>query len=451
MKPEMQTGQSPRHHAFAALAGLLLGVALVKFGNPVILESKIQTPQTFWEFFYQPWPVHWGYIFLGATASAGLACGKLKPVGSRWIFFLPLLWLAWQCVSATQTVSPELTRLTLLHFTATVGCFYLGWFALAEVRDLRLFWLGVLAGFFWVLREGFDQRFGGLESTRQYFYLYILPQLKEPPVELMRKMSTNRIFSTLFYPNTLAGAILLFLPVTIAGLLDWTRPLKPGSRGLLIGFFVCAALACLYWSGSKSGWLLMLGLGGARMWHIQILAAWRKWILITVMAAGLAGFFIRYAGFFEKGATSVAARGDYWKAAGQIFLGNPVLGTGPGTFSIPYQQIKPPESEMARLAHNDYLQQASDSGFFGFLAYIAFISGILWVLYRKSDINIYPRRLALWLGIAAVCLQGFSEFNLYIPALAWPVFLFLGYFWETASAHFVSEPSKPMYKPNGND
>ena len=106
---------------------------------------------------------------------------------------------------------------------------------------------------------------------------------------------------------------------------------------------------------------------------------------------------------------------------------------------------------MARLAHNDYLQQASDAGFCVCLADIAFISGVLWVLYRKSDINIYPRRLALWLGIAAVCLQGFSEFNLYIPALAWPVFLFLGYLWGTASVQLVSGPSKPMDKPNGND
>jgi hypothetical protein len=36
---------------------------------------------------------------------------------------------------------------------------------------------------------------------------------------------------------------------------------------------------------------------------------------------------------------------------------------------IPYRQLKAPEAEMTRLAHNDYLQQGSDSGGPGMLLY----------------------------------------------------------------------------------
>jgi hypothetical protein len=33
----------------------------------------------------------------------------------------------------------------------------------------------------------------------------------------------------------------------------------------------------------------------------------------------------------------------------------------------------------------------------------------------------------LWLGVLGWALQSFVEFGLYIPALAWPAFAFLGY------------------------
>jgi O-antigen ligase len=52
---------------------------------------------------------------------------------------------------------------------------------------------------------------------------------------------------------------------------------------------------------------------------------------------------------------------------------HPMLGTGPGTFQIPYAQIKRPDDEMAKLCHNDYLEQASDSGLLGFVSYTGMI------------------------------------------------------------------------------
>jgi len=36
---------------------------------------------------------------------------------------------------------------------------------------------------------------------------------------------------------------------------------------------------------------------------------------------------------------------------------------------------------------------------------------------------------AVWLGMAGLAAQEFVEFSLYIPALAWPFFLFVGWLW----------------------
>ena len=74
---------------------------------------------------------------------------------------------------------------------------------------------------------------------------------------------------------------------------------------------------------------------------------------------------------------------QYWEAAWQTFREHPMLGTGPGTFSVPYAKIKPPEAEMARLTHNDFLEQACDSGIIG-LTYAGFIIASLVMLYRKA-------------------------------------------------------------------
>ena len=36
---------------------------------------------------------------------------------------------------------------------------------------------------------------------------------------------------------------------------------------------------------------------------------------------------------------------------------------------------------------------------------------------------------AVWLGVAGLAAQEFVEFSLYIPSLAWPFFLFVGWLW----------------------
>ena len=75
-----------------------------------------------------------------------------------------------------------------------------------------------------------------------------------------------------------------------------------------------AALACLYWSGSKGGWLLALALVIVSAMFLPIKRRLKIGLVVVVLALGLAGFTAKYLGFFKKGATSVVARGD-WQAA----------------------------------------------------------------------------------------------------------------------------------------
>jgi O-antigen ligase len=418
---------------FAGLFGAFLGLSLLKFGNPFVTEKWVEAPEGYWQFLLgYPWPIAWAYWLLAVVGVVGVAVARRKLAAPWWLVALPVVWLVWQFVAGTQTIDPGLTRLTLKHFCACVACFYLGYFSLSRVQRIGPFWLALGCGFLLVLAVGWEQQFGGLKETRDYFFREVYPQMTVVPPEYLKRMSSSRIFSTLLYPNVLAGALLLLLPAILAALWQLRELLTPAARWFLISLVGTAGLACLYWSGSKGGWLLMLLLGLLALLRLPFSQRLKVVLVVGILVAGLAGFFLRHAMFFKKGATSVSARFDYWRAAVQTAKAKPMLGSGPGTFAIAYEKIKRPESEMARLVHNDYLQQASDSGLAGLLAYALFIAGALGTSFPRSG-KVRTAQpddwltFAVWLGVLGWGLQSFIEFGLYIPALAWLAFALLGW------------------------
>lgn len=411
---------------FALLAGLWIGLSFLKFGNPIILDRMIPPPKDWTEFVFTPWPVAWGYALLAVVLVSGLSILKPRFAKHHWPIAVLGFWLVWQFLSSARSIQPRLTNPVMVHFVTCAVSFLLGWWGLTRFRFTGFFWAPVLASFFYVLVGGFDQHAGGLESTRKAFYAQTNWQLY--PREYILKIESNRIFSTLVYPNALAGLILLLLPVALWQTWGLTARWPRVLRGVLVGLLGYLGLACLYWTGSKGGWLVALVMVAALVLQTRIPPRIKGVLVAAGLVLGLAAFFLRFSGYFQKGATSVGARFVYWSAAVQIAKTHPLLGSGPGTFSMLFQKLKPPEAEMAKLVHNDYLQQASDSGLPGALAFLTAIGASLTVLYRYSKAS-FPGDLLFWVGLLGWCLQAFIEFALYIPALAWPTFLFMGMLW----------------------
>ncbi len=429
--------------AFPAALGVLLALTLEKWGTPVIFDQMVSGPQTVGGWLYQrPWPMVWGYCLLGVVALLSWRIVRFQTPLPGWVHACALGWLGWQFVAATQTIAPQLTLATLKHFMACVLLFYLGAFAFARCRGHALFWLALLVGVLWVIWVGFDQHYGGLEAMRRY--IYEETDWQELPSSFLYKIGSDRIFSTLVYPNALAGVILMLLPVSIwatwhlsgelAGLFEVPARSTRIPRLVVTGLVAYGGLGCLVWSGSKAGWLIALAILGFVFLHLPLKRGIKIGVAVGVVLVGLAGFGMKYADYFKEGAGSVKARLNYWEGGVEAFLDNPIVGTGPGTFAIAYKERKPEEAEMARLAHNDYLEQASDSGFIGFLAFLGWVIGSLAYLYWRCFCWQRPYFVATWLGLAAWALQGLVEFGLYIPALAWPAFLLLGWLWGDAES-----------------
>lgn len=423
---------------FAVVAGLFFFIALLKFGNPVILDYQVTPPENFFEVLYGAWPVKWGYICFIPVLVLGVISIRPSNFGAasgscllKVTLALPLCWLIWQFISATHTVDVGLTTATLKHFAVCVVLFYLGFFALGHMRHPWPIWLFLSVALLWIVRVGWEQHFGGLEQTRKFFYQ--TPNWRDAPPEFLKKLASNRIYSTLFYPNTLAGGLLLLMPITLGFVWQAASKLRDRARWIIVVLIAAPALACLFWSGSKAGWLIALVVGLLALVQSNLGRRLKIGITIAMLVCGLVGFGIRYAQFFERGSTSVVARFDYWRAALVLAGEHPAFGLGPGTFGIGYAHVKNPESEMARLTHNDYLEQISDSGIVGFVLFSGYYLGILTILYRYR--NQTCRFVAL--GVVGVLLHEFVEFHLYIPAIAWPTSLLVGWLLSDAAARKV--------------
>ena len=416
---------------FQVFFGLCLGLALLKFPNPPIMEQFATAPRDFIEvIFSTAWPVGWAYCLLFLVAGFGFVCCRRKR-SSVWLIYLPAVWLLWQVIASSDTIDKAVTWPTLKHLAACTACFYIGHFSLGSAPRANVLWTCLGIVMIPVITTAWSQHFGGLQQSRDYFMTYVYPTMPHVAPEYLKKLNSTRVFSTLFYPNALAGVLILITPVTLTALWQSERATKE-AKAFLAGLLILGACGALYWSGSKGGWLIALTL------LILALVGWprrpaattprRTWTLIAiVLFIGLGAFSWKYSGFFQKGATSVVARFDYWRAAGQTALANPLNGTGPGTFAKSYARVKRPESEMARLAHNDYLQQASDSGLPGALLYAGFWLGVVaWTgagLRRTAD----PLAHAVWLGLLGWVCQSFMEFGLYLPGLAWTAFAMSGW------------------------
>lgn len=413
------------------LLGGFLGLVVAKFGNPAILDHLTTRPENLLQFLYSTWPLRWAYVLLGVILLASARWMRWRAQVPLWLVLLPAGWLLWQGVASLDSVNTELTRATLPYLAATSVCYYLGLTALDRRISPAVFWGPFLVGFVFMLAIGLEQHFGGLEATRQQL-LSDPAMMARLPAEFVERINKLRVFATLLYPNALAGVLLLLLPAMIIALWRLLRIATPPTRILLCGLFALAGLGCLYWSKSKAGWLVALVLAGAAFWRLPIRRRWKAALTVAVLALGLTAFFVRFADYFDRGATSVGARFDYYRAAAQIVRDHPLTGSGPGTFKQEYQKRKPPEAEMARLVHNDYLQQASDSGLPGALAHAVFVWGSLAWLWRRSLAD--PLHFAVWLGLLGWALQSFVEFGLYIPPIGWSAFCLLGWLSTQQSA-----------------
>lgn len=407
---------------YAAAVGLFLALSLLKWGNPVIMDSQFGWPATFAEWRVGSWPVVVGYVLFAVIAVASAPRLRLAIRVPHWYVGLPIVWFVLQLIAARFSIEPSLSWMVVPHFGVCLGLFLIGLYSFANVTHTNPFWLALMGGFLIVAIIGWHQHFIGLDEMRRL--VYSQPNWRELPPEFLKKLESDRIYSTLVYPNALAAVVLLLSPVAFAMVCPiGTRT----SGGKWLSFVLVGLLSagCLIWSGSKSGWLIALVQVGGYLFSRANLSRLGLVISLVVLLIGILGFAVRYHDYFARGASSLSARFDYWIACVITITRSPLVGSGPGTFAVYYKNLKSADAEMTRLAHNDYLQQAADSGVVAALAFLVFWAASLSRLYRNRTRS--SLHSGVFFGVLGVSIQSFVEFGLYIPGVAWVTWFLVGW------------------------
>jgi O-antigen ligase len=240
----------------------------------------------------------------------------------------------------------------------------------------------------------------------------------------------NLLQSTYTNRNHAAGLFGMLLPLALC--MVFTKD-SPGGRVLMGGvvLVLAAALVCTF---SRGGLLAAsLGLGHAGAWALIRRRHSRK-TAVLAMSGSLLGVFLILAAagvFFGKTPAramylgkeeSLKARLTAWRGVLSMVADNPLLGSGPGTFSFAYMAYQPPGiAKTFHRAHNDYLELVCDAGLFvlpliGWMAWMVVREGAR----RQKSVSRFTRNSVLGAlsGMAALAFHGLGDFNLRIPANA---------------------------------
>jgi len=245
---------------------------------------------------------------------------------------------------------------------------------------------------------------------------------------------------TYICPNHLAGFLEMVLPLGLAfALIGRISPLMR----ILLGYASLVMVAGIGVTFSRGGWaatvlslLLFLALllrkGRYRLpafilLLLLIAAAWSLLARSSQAQKRLERLFVE-----ERAYDGFSFRFLLWKPAFQMWQDHFWLGAGPGHFDYRFGPYRP-EWVQARpgYAHNDYLNTLADWGSVGGLLVAA--SGILlsagvfktWKYVRREDSDLGAKRsqraafvYGASVGLCALLIHSFSDFNLQIPANA---------------------------------
>ncbi|MCE5300907.1 MAG: tetratricopeptide repeat protein [Spirochaetia bacterium] len=257
----------------------------------------------------------------------------------------------------------------------------------------------------------------------------------------------GRVYSTMGNPDYMAAQFSVLIPVMIALILS---PVKKIYK-FTVTFFLCLMFVLIIVSHGRGAWLGFIGSLLFMFAVSAMLYGGQFFARNKVFVAGIAAFVVllvvifsfpnplnknsqsileRLKGGFNLTSDSVAVRLFYWESALQMAAANPVLGTGPGGFSLNtayYQRrvydrwlkaapdmAKKVEPHVELYTHNDFLQTAAENGFAGLGVYLWLFASILimsiYKAFREQDEFMKNLSVGIAASAAAFLINGLLNF-----------------------------------------
>jgi O-antigen ligase len=247
----------------------------------------------------------------------------------------------------------------------------------------------------------------------------------------------GRAGGTFVYPNNLAGFLEMIVPLGLSCLV--LSRLSHVTK-IYLGYATLVMLAGIGVTVSRGGWLVTgvvlilfcCVLFTQQYYRIQALA------LAAILVAG-GTFLLSKAQFMqarlENGVKSGAVddlRFSLWQPAYKMWQDHFWWGVGPGLYDYRFRQYRPPDVQLRPgHAHNDYLNTLADWGLAGTVlvagAFVALGWGVAktWRAVRgarddfaRKPSNKFAVLIGAVLGLTAILLHSFGDFNMHVPANA---------------------------------
>ena len=244
---------------------------------------------------------------------------------------------------------------------------------------------------------------------------------------------------TFISPNNLAGYLEMIFPLALAFTL--VGRFEPTSKIFLAyaTIVICAGIASTV---SRGGWLATgVSLGVMYFWLIRQRDYWKRalvslgvFLLIFVAIYWKADMPPERRERFDVARQVEDVRFRLWRPAIQIWKDNVWFGVGPAHFDYRFRQYRPADAQVQsrpERAHNDYLNTLADWGLLGgilvLLCWVLFYYQVFtgWRFVQRSQNDLGARRsnksafvAGGALGLLAILVHSFFDFNMHIPANA---------------------------------
>lgn len=271
----------------------------------------------------------------------------------------------------------------------------------------RLTWNGKL---FWIREGDYQNPFGPFVNRNSYaaFAGTILPVAFCLALGMMRQFDQRR-------PGALARVFLFaFAAVTMLGGIA----LSLSRGGMLSAVVSLAAVAAI---------LVYYGRSGRDLGLLGILGA----LVIVFLAWVGPEKVIERVGTLSEGQSipSMASRVGTWKRSLDMVAGNPLVGTGLGTYAFGFMRSAPPGEGWWTTAHNEYIELLCDTGLVGGAIFLGGLAAWLFIILRPGRFRERNDRFAfmgLLSGILGLLLHSAVSSNLQVPANALLLVVFGG-------------------------
>lgn len=275
-------------------------------------------------------------------------------------------------------------------------------------------------------------------AKRKYVSFFLLLSILSSVIDVLGGILLHgdalRLKGLYGHPMTLAGFLIIVLPILYAFLLDW----KQKRKTLLISvvLFLIAFIGLLL-NETRGAWLAL----AITLPVVTLLydCSIKKIVFLIAFAAGTSLVFLN-SPHLQNRAESITSttlqsnteRLLMWQSAYEMFKDHPILGVGLGQYAPKYlNEYKSPEAkERQNHSHNNFLQMLAENGSVGFVGFLLLFGYILLSSFGNSVRKLSPYHVLIFGCTLAFILQGFTEYNFGNSAV-------IKYYWATLGCLLV--------------